>query len=371
MSRDAVILCGEYSGETYALGLVPHLREAGFTVSGMGGQRLADAGMNVVQDYRNLSVVGISEVIAHYTELKAAARKLEDHIRSVRPEVLICIDFPEFNTRMARRVRDAVGKLIYLVPPQVWAWRRYRGRGLSRLFDRIFVLFPFETALFDNAEFHGHPLTELVHPEIDRETFLSRYGLSPDRRRVLFLPGSRRREWTGIGPVMSESAREMIRKWPDLELMILPSPGMDVEALSRLVSSMPTPVTVLDHAHKYAAMTNAHVAVGASGTITLECGLSGLPMCVLYQLNTLSYLLGMLVVVTRFISLPNVVMDESIMDELVNQDCTSDAVIRYAERVLDDPKEADRLRKRLGRLHERLHCENVYGGITRRILELI
>ena len=370
MNRKAVILCGEYSGETYALGLLPHLIEAGFAVSGMGSDRLRDAGMQVVQDYRNLSVVGISEVLAHFSELKAAARKLEQHIHAEKPDVLICVDFPEFNTRIARRVKKSVGRLVYMVPPQVWAWRRYRGRGLSRLFDRIFVLFPFETALFDNAEFHGHPMTDMVVPELDADAFRQQYGLEPDRRRVLLLPGSRRREWSGIGPVMIDAATEIRRRWPDVELMLLPSPGMDADSLSGLLARLPDSVVVVEQDHKYAAMDAATVAVGASGTITLECGLSGLPMSVLYQLSPLTYAVGMLVVVSRFISLPNVVLDEAVLDERVNRDCTPDAVLRYVERMLDHPKELERVRRRLGLLRERLHREVPFARITERILEL-
>lgn len=370
MNRKAVILCGEYSGETYALGLLPHLIGAGFAVSGMGSDRLRDAGMDVVQDYRNLSVVGISEVLAHFSELKAAARNLETHIRAEKPDVLICVDFPEFNTRIARRVKKFVGKLVYMVPPQVWAWRRYRGRGLSRLFDRIFVLFPFETALFDNAEFHGHPMTDMVVPELTGDAFRQLYGLAPDRRRVLLLPGSRRREWSGIGPVMIGAAREIRRRWPDVDLMLLPSPGMDTESLAGLLNRLPDPVTVVAQEHKYAAMDAATVALGASGTITLECGLSGLPMSVLYQLSPVTYAVGMLVVVSRFISLPNVVLDEAVLDERVNRDCTVDAVLRYVERMLDSPKELERARRRLGLLRERLHRDGPFARITERILEL-
>ena len=149
----------------------------------------------------------------------------------------------------------------------VWAWSRYRGRGLSRLFDRIFVLFPFETALFDNAEFHGHPMTDMVVPELDADAFRQQYGLEPDRRRVLLLPGSRRREWSGIGPVMIDAATEIRRRWPDVDLMLLPSPGMDADSLSavsRYVFSIPMPqkisIVPVEHLHDTLAMARAAAA---------------------------------------------------------------------------------------------------------------
>lgn len=369
--RRAVILCGELSGEHYAAGLVPRLMEAGFTVSGMGGQLCRKAGMDVVQDYHALSVVGISEVVDKLDELKAASRLLVDHIRTTKPDVLICIDFPDFNIRIARRVARYVKKRVYFVPPQVWAWRRYRGRGISRLFDRVFVLFPFETALFENAEFHGHPLAESVQPELPVPEFLKRHGLDGKKQRILLLPGSRNREISGISPAMAQTAIRMSRRDPDLEWMLLPSPVMELDDVMTLTAMFPPEVKLIGPEEKYAAMAASTVAVGASGTVTLECGLSRLPMAVLYQLNPLSYALGMLAVVSRFISIPNVVLDEAVMPEMVNRDCTPEDIESALFNLLNDPLELDRRRRRLGELKDRLYREGTFRRVADRIGEIV
>ncbi len=369
--RKAVILCGELSGEQYAAGLVPHLREAGFSVSGMGGEQCRKAGMTVVQDYRNLSVVGISEVVEKLGELKAASRLLIDHIRETRPDVLICIDFPDFNIRIARKVGKYVKKRVYFVPPQVWAWRRYRGRGISRLFDRVFVLFPFETALFENAEFHGHPLAETVKPEMPVTAFLEQHDLSGDSRKILLLPGSRHREIAGISPIMAQAAIRMSRRDPSLEWMLLPSPSMELDDVMTLSALFPAGVKLIGPEEKYVAMEAATVAMGVSGTVTLECGLNRLPMAVLYQLNPLSYALGMLAVVSRFISIPNVVLDESVMPEMVNRDCTPEAIEETLFSLLDHPGELERRQRRLGELKDRLYREGTFHRVAGRIEEML
>ncbi len=367
----AVILCGELSGEVYAAGLTRELVETGVDVYGMGGARCRVAGMEIIRDYSDLSVVGITEVIEKLGSLKAAMKQLISRIQELQPEVLICIDFPDFNIRIARKVRKYVGKLVYFVPPQVWAWRRYRARMLSQLFDRIFVLFPFEVPLFDNGEFHGHPLAEQVTPEMPEYDFLARYGLSETGKRVLFLPGSRKREYRTLSPVLAETARRFQDKWTDVSLMVLPSPSMPLKEKDRLLSQLSSPVTVIEPEHKYTAMTVADIAIGASGTVTLECGLSGTPMAVLYRLNPVTTAVGMLAVVSRFISIPNVVLDEAVMAELVNRDCNSDEILRYAESILESSEHAAVIRRRLGELKQRLYREGSFHRVAARIMELI
>ncbi|NOY24007.1 MAG: lipid-A-disaccharide synthase [Acidobacteria bacterium] len=366
----AVILCGELSGEVYAAGLTRELVEAGVDVYGMGGDRCRAAGMEIIRDYSDLSVVGITEVIEKLGSLKAAMKQLVSRIRELQPDVLVCIDFPDFNIRIARKVRKYVGKLVYFVPPQVWAWRRYRARMLSQLFDRIFVLFPFEVPLFDNGEFHGHPLAEQVKPEIPEYDFLSRYGLPETGKRVLFLPGSRKREYRTLSPVLAEAARRFQDKWANVSLMVLPSPSMPLEEKDKLLSQLSS-VTVIEPEHKYTGMAVADLAVGASGTVTLECGLSGTPMAVLYRLNPVTTAVGMLAVVSRFISIPNVVLGEAVMAELVNRDCNADEILRYAESMLESSEHAAVIKRRLGELKKRLYREGSFHRVAARIMELI
>ncbi|NOZ12614.1 MAG: lipid-A-disaccharide synthase [Acidobacteria bacterium] len=368
--RRAVLLSGELSGEIYAAGLAEKLIEAGMEVYAVGGGRCRAAGAKIIRDYSDLSVVGITEVIENLGRLKTAMKQLISRIRELKPDVLICIDFPDFNIRIARNVRKDVGKLIYFVPPQVWAWRRYRARMLSQLFDRIFVLFPFEAPLFDNGEFHGHPLAETVKSELPKKDFLEHYGLPEKGKRVLFLPGSRKREYQTIIPVLSETAKRLQKRWENVSLMLLPSPAMPEDELKAACLAM-SPITVIEPEHKYAAMDAADLAAGASGTVTLECGLSGTPMAVLYRLNPVTTAVGMLAVVSRFISIPNVVLDEAVMAELVNRDCNPDEIIRYAEKIFRNDNTAKRIKRRLGNLKQRLYRAGSYRRIAERILELI
>ena len=233
------------------------------------------------------------------------------------------------------------------------------------------VLFPFETALFENAEFYGHPLAESVQAELPVPEFLQRHGLDSEKRRILLLPGSRHREISGISPAMAQAAIRMSRRDPDLEWLLLPSPVMGLDDVMTLTAMFPPDVKLIGPEEKYAAMAASTVAVGASGTVTLECGLSRLPMAVLYQLNPLSYTLGMLAVVSRFISIPNVVLDEAVMPEMVNRDCTPENIASTLFELVDDPVKLDLKRRRLGELKDRLYREGTFRRVAERIGEIV
>ncbi|MCK7474230.1 MAG: hypothetical protein MZV49_13305 [Rhodopseudomonas palustris] len=235
-------------------------------------------------------------------------------------------------------------------PPRVWAWRAYRGKIISRLFDSVYVLFPFETGYFENARWFGHPLAELAKPEIPAEEFLDHYGLESYIPRVLLLPGSRPREierLTGVSsgyrtPDSGEDGTGGFPVSPRFE-----SQGGDPRLF---LDEFPRFLIPVDPRHKYAAMAACDVAIGASGTAALECGLMKTLMCVLYRLGALSTLFGMMFVRTDHISLPNIVLDEPVMRELINEDCNAEEIARWVNCMISDNGARERIRTKLSRL---------------------
>lgn len=367
--KSAYILTGEYSGEIYAAGITPYLINNGFNVFALGGELLKEAGANVVMDYKKLSVVGISEVISHYSDLKNAFNFLVEDIKSKKPDILICIDFPDFNIRLAKKVKPFVKKLVYFIPPQVWAWRRYRSKFLSALFDIIFVLFPFEKTLYDNAEFFGHPLSEKVKEELEENIFLKKYNLDKEKKRILLLPGSRKKEFISLMPIISNSCSKL--KNENIDFMILISPTLEKKLVDEQLTKFKVPLIQIANNHKYSAIKYSNVALGSSGTVTLECGLLGTPMCALYKLSTLTYFFGLLVVTTNFFTIPNIVLDQEVFKELVNNKCTAKNINNYLESVLNDNDFANKLKKKLANLKHKLYKENSFKNIAKRINKLI
>jgi lipid-A-disaccharide synthase len=367
--KTAYILTGEYSGEMYAAGLASHLIRQNFKVFALGSELLSNVGAKVTFDYKKLSVVGLVEVIEHYTELKKAFDFLVEDIKIKKPDVLICIDFPDFNIRIAKKVKPFVKKLIYFIPPQVWAWRRYRAKFLSALFDRIFVLFPFEKSLYDNAEFLGHPLAETVKEELTKEEFEKTYKLQPVINRILLLPGSRKKEFTSLMPVITNACKKLSAD--NIEFILLLSPTLKQEITKPLIEAFPHKLTVINNKHKYSAIKYSSVAIGASGTITLECGLLQTPMCALYKLNLLTYLVGLLVVTIDYFTIPNIVLDCEVFKELVNDECNAKNINNYVVKVLFDKEFKNSLSDKLKKLKSILYKENSFQNIAKRITNLI
>ena len=372
MSKKIFFLCGELSAEQYVGEIAPLLLEEGHELYAMGGQLLKEKGVNVLFDYAGLSVVGLSEVIEHYSELKQTFDNLVRKIKEIKPDILVCVDFPDFNVRVAKKVKNHVGKLVYFIPPQVWAWRLYRAKFLSNLFDKIIVLFPFEKSLFENGFFYGHPMTEMIKTNLNKGQFEEKYGLNEKKKRIIFLPGSRKKEIISLAPYLGGFAKEFLNKGYSADFLYIAPPGMDLETVSyfRNMFKKKTGKTLIDidFSEKYEAIKYSDLAIGSSGTVSLECGLLGTPMVALYKLSNFTYFFGLCVVRTDFITLPNLVLEERVFEELINFDVTSDNIMDYALKVLYNAEFGKGIKNKLAALHSKLSGERVIYSIAKGIL---
>ncbi len=373
MNKKIFILCGELSAEQYAAKLVPELKNRGFDIYALGGELLKQAGAEVVLDYKSLSVVGLTEVIAHYSDLKKAFHFLVEKIKELKPDILLCIDFPDFNIRVAKKVKRNVKKLVYFIPPQVWAWRLYRAKFISNIFDRVIVLFPFEKPLYENAKYFGHPLTEMISIKTDEDVFLKKYSLNQERKRVLLLPGSRKKEVISLSPYISDFAKLISKKHKDIDFVFLPSPSLEREVINffkaEFSQKAEKELYEINPEDKYEAIKYSHVAVGSSGTVSLECGLLKTPMAALYKLSNLTYFFGLCVVRSDFITIPNIISEEEIYRELINFDLSPENIMDYVEKVLYNPEFSEALEKKLEKLELMLHRKNTIENIVKGIIE--
>jgi lipid-A-disaccharide synthase len=367
-----LLSCGEPSGDLYAGALTRELRSLspGTTVTGLGGPQLAAAGGRLIEDYRGLAVTGLTEVLTKLPKSWKTLARLVASARHERPDVLIVIDFPDFNLRLASRVRKLGIPVVYYVSPQIWAWRPGRLKTIRALVDRVLVIFPFEEQIYRDGgvpvEFVGHPLVDLVRPSAPREVFLPRVGLSPDAPTVAMLPGSRPNEVGRILPDLVLAAGLIQSRVARAQFVIARAPSLDDELFASVRRRGLSPVAIVE-GDTDAALASADVALTASGTATVQTALHGTPMVVVYRVSPLTYRLGRRFVKLDTFAMVNLIAGERIVPELIQDAFTPGAVSDEAVSLLTDTSRAERVREGLARVRARLGGP----GASRRAAEAI
>src|SRR6266480_2896197 len=331
-----MLAAGEASGDLHGAALCHALRaEApGCRLFGMGGERMAAAGMDLLVDVTAVAVAGGTEALSRIPPLYRAYRRLRATLAGARrPGVLVVIDFPEFNLRLARAARQAGIPVVYFIPPQIWAWRSWRVRTIRRVISRVLAVFPFETALYRRAgvpvEFVGHPLLDALAGAPDRVAARRALGLD-DRALVIgLLPGSRREEIARVLPVI--------------------------------------PVAVA-RGQTHAVMRGADLLLVGSGTATLEAALLGTPMVVCYRVSRLTELMVRMLMRVPWISLPNLTLGRAVVPELYQEDATGERLGREALRLLDTPGALDTQRAAFRELQGQLGEPGVGERAARLVL---
>jgi lipid-A-disaccharide synthase len=309
------------------------------------------AGVRAVVDAASLSVVGLVEVITHIPRIHGEYRKLLRAAKEEQPEIAILTDSPDFHLRLARRLKDLRIPVIYLVAPQVWAWRKGRLPLMQRTIDRLLCIFPFEPEFFARhgieATYIGHPLTRLIQPSAGREALRQRYDIPDGARLVALLPGSRRGEISRHLPVLIETVRKMIgvRRQPALRFILAVPPGTGIGSTFREpVSGLS--IQVLE-GQTWDVLACADLALAASGTVTIEATLLGTPMITFYRVNKLSWWMGRHLVKVPFLSMVNLVAGKCVVPELIQDDLTAERLAGEALRLLGDEAARDGMRLEL------------------------
>jgi lipid-A-disaccharide synthase len=354
-SSAILVSAGEASGDRYASLLVEELkrRHPGLRFFGCAGARLREAGVDPVVRGESLSVVGLVEVIHHIPRIYQEFRRLVASARERRPQLAILTDSPDFHFRVARELQLMQVPVIYLVAPQVWAWRQGRTRTMRRIIDRLLCIFPFEEEFFRtrqvDAVYIGHPLAGRVRPFLSKLDFFRKHSLPFDRPLIAILPGSRQGEAARHLPILMDTAARLHRDAG--ATCILPaSATTGVEFFQARVGS--APVKVID-GESWDSMAHCDVALAASGTVTVEGALLGAPMVTYYRVNALSWALGRRLVKVPFLSMVNLIAGRMIVKELMQDDMTADSLAAEALRLLQ-PDAASGMKKDLAEVAHRL-----------------
>ena len=362
-----LVSCGEASGDLYAGALAASLRglEPGVRVLGLGGDRLAAAGGELVGDYRGLAVTGLAEAVRVLPRSLAMYRRLVQAARVARPDVAVVIDFPDFNFRLAGALRRLGVPLVYYIPPQLWAWRSGRMRRLRAIADRILVIFPFEPEIYRKAgtaaTFVGHPLLELARPTEGRESFLRGLGLDPAAPVVALLPGSRPNEVGAILPTLVQATPLISAAEPRAQYVVARAPGLP----SSLFPRHPRIAVVEGRADD--VLSSCDLVITASGTATVQAAIHERPMVVVYRLSPLTYALGRRFVHLDTFAMVNLVAGEKVVPELIQEAFTPEAVAAEALRLMQDGEARRRALRAVRAVREKLGGP----GASRRVAEAV
>lgn len=361
-----MLSAGEASGDRLGAGLARELlrRRPEIELFGMGGDEMASAGVEIVQDSTEVAVMGFLEVLSHLPALRAAKRRLLDCLDRRRPDLLVPIDFPDFNFILSTNARRRDVPVIYFVSPQVWAWRRGRVKKIRRMVRRILVLFPFEVPFYADAgvpvSFVGHPVVERVPSSRSPEELRREIGFDPQATVVALAPGSRRSEIDYLLPVLLKAATLLRERRPGLGFLVPQAPGVSREVLEGYVEASGLTDCRI-HKGEFPDILRACAAGAvASGTASLEAAVVGLPMVVVYRVRQLSYTIGRALVRIEHIALPNLVAGRLVVPELVQRACTPEAVAAQLSEFLDRPEAADAVREGLAEVRRELGDPGVF-----------
>lgn len=350
--QTVMILAGEASGDQHAAALVEALRRErpDLRVFGFGGPRMRAAGVETLFDISDLAVMGISEVVRRYGFFRRVFATMQQEARKRRPAAVILVDYPGFNLRFAAYAHALGLRTVYYISPQVWAWHRSRIPKMARILDRLLVIFPFEVPLFEKTrlrvDFVGHPLVdEAARTWSEPEAALPWRGST----RVALLPGSRRHEIQRLLPDMVASARLLHARCPDCSFLVAtPDDAVrsGVEAILATLDPVPSSLTVVSGQTRQ-VLRQAHGAIVASGTATLEASLMLCPMLIVYRVSAFTYAIARRLVRIPFIGLVNIVAGKRVCPEFIQDGLRPAALAEALLPILTDAAERQRQRDNL------------------------
>jgi lipid-A-disaccharide synthase len=351
-----LISAGEASGDMYAARLATALRErVPVHLFGMGGPRMREAGVEIIADYRDVHVVGITEVLAKIPSIARVLGLLSREARRRKPALAILTDFPGFHLRLARKLKSQRVPSVYFICPQFWAWRPWRANLVRRRFARGLCIFPFEQEWYRArgvaADFIGHPLVGEVGPTRTREQFAADHGLDPARPIVAILPGSRPGEFRQHLPRILPACAS-VGPSRGAQFVLALAPGISAAEIAPYLRT-DFPLKVVEGA-TYDAVAAADLAIVSSGTATVETALLGTPMIVVYRVAPFTAAIARRLVRTPMFAMVNLIAGRRVVPELIQDDLTPERLSMETARLLDSPAERDRMRADLAEVRAKL-----------------
>ena len=332
---------GEASGDTHGASVAKALLEKypEAQLFGMGGDLMKQAGVDIIYDIQQLGFIGIVEILKHLPTFFKLRSFLKEAMLREKPDVLVCIDYPGFNMKLAKVAKELHIPVVYYIAPTIWAWNKGRGKDIAKTVTKVASIFPFEAEAYRefgvDVEFVGNPLVDIVHPTMSYESALAHFGADTTSRNILLMPGSRKQEVEGLLPTMLTAAERLYENHKDLKFFLPRAHTIPREDIDRILQAYSVPVTVTE-GHNYDLMQICIACIAASGTATLETALMNVPTVLIYKVTSVTYGIGKLLVKIDHIGLPNIMAKRRIIPELLQGEVTPENVERELANILDN-----------------------------------
>ncbi|MFM2360037.1 MAG: hypothetical protein RLY16_2030 [Bacteroidota bacterium] len=324
------LIAGEASGDLHGSNLIKEINklDASAQIRCWGGDKMQIAGATVVKHYRDLAFMGFIEVVMNLRTILKNLRFCKDDINAFKPDVLVLIDYPGFNLRIAEWAKEQGIRVVYYISPQVWAWKESRVKKIKRAVDKMLVILPFEKPFYEKwnypVEYVGHPLVEVI------QDFRKNHAAIQKEKVVAVLPGSRKQEITVKLPIMLSVAAH----FPDYQFIVARAPGVDTAFYEPFMQHYPNVQSVSDET--YALLMRSSAAMVTSGTATLETALFEVPEVICYKGNAISYAIAKKLLTIKYICLVNLIMDREVVKELIQHQLTTENLVKQLQLLLND-----------------------------------
>ena len=371
-----MMLAGETSGDAHAAELAEHIWQLNpdVHISGMGSAEMKQAGIEVFFDSSIIAVMGLVEVLKRWGDIKRAMAIVKQQLDETQPDVLVLVDYPEFNLKMARHARDLGIKVVFYISPQVWAWRPKRIHKIGRLIDHMAVIFKFEKAYYERANipvsFVGHPLVDKVKSTRSNDEVRQQLGLDQDATVIGLFPGSRNSEIERLLPLMLETAKQLSAKKSQLRFVLPVAAALDFDAIKRQCDETQLDI-VLTSNDIYDLIICCDSIISCSGTVTLEIALLGVPMCIIYKMSPLSHAIASRLITIPHVGLVNIVAGKSVVQEFLQNNATVDNISREMLKITEDRDYHEQIKNDLLIVRENLGEGDGSGKMAKLVLSFL
>lgn len=358
---------GEASGDIHAATVATAIKTQAPSVDliGMGGTKMAAAGVRILYDIKHLGFIGAVEIIKKIPFFFKLRDFLVDVIDKERPDVLVCVDYPGFNMKLMKAAKKRGIPVIYYILPTIWAWHKSRGKEIARYTDAVASIFPFEAQAYEeagaNVIFVGHPSLDIVKPTLSLSDSMVYFGVDETAVRVLLMPGSRYQEVRNLLPLMLDGVEQMAKNHPNMQFFIPRATTIDKALLLEIIGTRPLRITITEE-KTYDVMQCCQAAVVASGTATLETALMGLPTLLVYRVAPLTFFLGKRFVKLSYVGLPNIISGHQVIPELLQEAVTPLAIRNEICRIIDDREYNEKMKQGLRDVRHKL---GDFGAVNR------
>jgi lipid-A-disaccharide synthase len=372
-----MLVAGEASGDKHGAKLVAALRaerpDLTWEFFGAGGDEMRAAGVETLVDAREVAIMGALEVAKALPKFLRVFRRLRAAAQQRQPHLVILIDWPEFNLRLAKKLKRAGQRVVYYISPQVWAWRRYRLHAIKRDVERMLVILPFEKDFYQchgvKVDYVGHPLLDSVRVTSTRAEFCERHQLDPRRPMIALLPGSRHSELKYILPPLLDAVRVLNRQQPTWQFVLPLARTFARAELAAELQALPA-LKLIEH-DTYNAVAAADLAVVASGTATLETAILGTPLVIVYRASQLNWRLFKPLIQVPFVGMPNLIAGRQIVPELLQRELNGPRLAQEVMTLLENPARLEEIRQHLLAVRAKLGAAQASQRAAQQICALL